>query len=236
MKRKTNWHTIIFWVILVSLAASAVFVTIRLIASPADPNAAQPYEKVKSDYALMLLQCLLGIAAMFLPGLLSKRWRLHIPSRMIMLYVLFLYAAIYLGEVRSFYYKIANWDTILHTCSGAMLGALGFSIITLLNKSDKIPMNMSAVFVCLFAFCFAIMLGVVWEIYEYTMDGLMGLNMQKFMLEDGTQLLGRAALRDTMKDLIVDLLGALVSVAIGFVSLRKNNVGWLETLQIRKEE
>ena len=36
-----------------------------------------------------------------------------------------------------------NWDNILHTFSGAMIGALGFSIVTLLNKTEKVPMELS---------------------------------------------------------------------------------------------
>ena len=30
-------------------------------------------------------------------------------------------------------------------------------------------------------------MGVVWEFYEFTLDGLLGLNMQKFALENGLQ-------------------------------------------------
>ena len=82
-----------------------------------------------------------------------------------------------------------------------MIGALGFSIVTLLNKTEKVPMELSPLFVALFSFCFAVTLGVVWEFYEYTFDGLLGLNMQKFALENGTLLIGRAALADTMMDM-----------------------------------
>ena len=91
-----------------------------------------------------------------------------------------------------------------------MIGALGFSIVTLLNKTEEVPMNLSPLFVALFSFCFAVTLGVVWEFYEFTFDGLLGLNMQKFALENGTQLIGRAALTDTMIDLFVDAVGALL--------------------------
>ena len=71
---------------------------------------------------------------------------------MMVLFALFLYCAIYLGEVRDFYYHVPHWDTILHTFSGAMLGALGFSVINFLNKTDRVPMNLSPVFVASFAF------------------------------------------------------------------------------------
>ena len=71
--------------------------------------------------------------------------------------------------------------------------------------------------------CFALAAGAIWEIYEYTLDGLMGLNMQHYHLVDGTPLMGRAALYDTMKDLIVDALGALVVSVIGYIALKRQH-------------
>ena len=142
-------------------------------------------EEVRSreDYVLMLLQCLLGIAAIVLPLRLIRQKTLQIPRVMLVLYIAFLYCAIFLGEVRSFYYAVPQWDTILHTMSGAMLGALGFSMIAIFNNAERIPLNLSPVFIALFAFCFALAMGAVWEIYEFTMDSVFGTNMQKYMLE-----------------------------------------------------
>lgn len=59
--------------------------------------------------------------------------------------------------------------------------------------------------------------------------------MQKFALENGVNLVGRLALKDTMKDLIVDALGAFVMSFIGFVSL-KYKKGWIEGLIITKNK
>ena len=70
------------------------------------------------------------------------------------------------------------------------------------------------------------------EIYEFTFDGILRLNMQKFMLENGTQLIGRAALLDTMKDLIVDCLGAFIMSFVGYLSLRYKT-GFIEKLQLK---
>ena len=72
----------------------------------------------------MLTQCILGIIAFFLPNMLSKKLKIVIPTNMYIVYVLFLWGAVFLGEVRNFYYRVPHWDTILHTCSGAMLGAI----------------------------------------------------------------------------------------------------------------
>ena len=167
--------------------------------------------------------------------MISKKARIVIPSSMYVVYVIFLYAAIFLGEVRDFYYKIPHWDTILHTFSGAGIGALGFSVVSLLNKEKKIDFNLSPFFVALFSFCFAVTIGVFWEIYEFSFDGILGLNMQKFALENGSRLLGRAALMDTMKDLIVDSLGAFIMSVLGYISI-KFKKGWLDKILITEKK
>ncbi len=232
LKKKLDLQKLICNFVFFVLVVSFVFLVIRVILAPLELDPQHMNARLKGDYVLMMVQCLLGIVAMMLPDMLKKRLHLSIPSGMMILYALFLYCAIFLGEVRSYYYTVKHWDTILHTFSGGMLGALGFSFVTILNKSDRIPMNLSPLFVAVFSFCFALTLGVFWEIYEFTFDGILGLNMQKFMLEDGTLLMGRAALKDTMKDLIVDGVGAFVMSLIGYVSL-KYKKGWVEQLQLR---
>ena len=76
-----------------------------------------------------------GLIVMFLPSFVERKLSLRIPNYMFVLYFVFLYCAIYLGEVWSFYYRIPFWDMILHTFSGMMLGALGFSLVSLLNSA-----------------------------------------------------------------------------------------------------
>ena len=114
---------------------SVIFLVIRITMVPAEAVAEDV--RVKSDYLLMLVQCILGIVAMRLPDFIEHKIQIHIPSNMLLLYTVFLYCAIYLGEVRAFYYNVPHWDTILHTFSGGMLGALGFSSVTILNISRK---------------------------------------------------------------------------------------------------
>lgn len=236
MKQKGDrLQKIIFLLVMITMAISAVAVAVFLITAPSIPTEGEP--RVKSDYVLMLLQCLLGLVAMLLPSVLQKKFGLVIPSRMMVVYAVFLYCSIYLGEVRSFYYSFANWDNILHTFSGAMLAALGFSVINLLNRTDRVPISLSPIFVAVFTFCFAVTVGVVWEVYEFLADGILHTNMQKFAMEGGADLVGRAALADTMTDLIVDSLGALVISVVGYISL-KFQKGWVEklTLRVRKSE
>lgn len=219
-------------IVFTTFIISAVYVTVKMILSPTISPGNNLSVRVKSDYAVMLVECILGTFAMLLPGMLKKHLHLYIPSKMIIVYAAFLYCAIYLGEVHSFYYHVRNWDTVLHCFAGAMLGAIGFSFITILNRAESVPMNLSPVFVAVFTFCFAITLGVIWEIYEFSVDLILNTNMQKYALENGTLLIGQAALKDTMKDLIVDTIGAFIMSAIGYISL-KNKKGWLEKLQMK---
>lgn len=216
-KLKLNAKEIIGLILFLSLMFSIVFTVIRYINAPETRPEGDESIKIKSDYQLMLVQCILGIVVMFLPSVIQKKFKLAIPGYMFVLYFIFLYCAIYLGEVRNFYYAVPHWDTMLHTFSGAMLGALGFTIAELLSDSPNQKVQLSPFFIAFFGFCFAIAAGAIWEIYEYTIDSIMKLNMQKYAFEDGTFKIGRAALNDTMKDIIVDVIGALIIAVLGYI-------------------
>ncbi|MBQ7999972.1 MAG: hypothetical protein IJ298_01985 [Ruminococcus sp.] len=204
-------------ILFITLVVSVVYSFVNFLFAPAELADAQPYEKLKSDYLLMTTQCLLGIVVMTLPALLDRKWKIVVPNAIVVLYYAFLYCAIYLGEVHSFYYLIPHWDTILHAFSGAMLGALGFILVDILNKDKNVSVSLSPLFLSIFAFAFALAVGALWEIYEYSFDAVLGLNMQKHTTEAGVALAGTQALADTMKDLIIDALAAFAVSAVGFV-------------------
>lgn len=217
--------------VMISFIAPIGFLIFKVATTSNVVSEASTDGRVKSDYILMLLECILGIFAMILPSMLTKRFRLVIPDKIYYLYVLFLYAAIYLGEVRDFYYVIPYWDTILHSLSGLMMGFFGFSLVDILNNNNK-RVTLSPFFIAFFSFAFAISVGVVWEIYEFSADQLFATNMQKYKLQDGTELIGKEALEDTMEDLIVDAASAFVASTIGYISL-KYKKGWMNDLRIR---
>ena len=198
-KQRSKAARIIGFILFVSLVLSVVYSFIRFCMAPAEPLDDQMYEKVKADYLLMFVQCLLGTVVMMLPSVLAKRFQVVVPNAIVILYFVFLYCAIYLGEMHNFYYVVPHWDTILHAFSGAMLGALGFILVNLLNQDQHIRVSLSPFFVAVFAFCFALTVGALWEIYEFSFDALLGLNMQKHTTEAGVALVGTKALADTMK-------------------------------------
>lgn len=203
-----------------TLILSALYSLTRVIMPQPFADKGFEYAPERSDYVLMFIQCLLGLVVLSLPSLVSRKWKFSIPNFIYVMYYLFLYCAIFLGEVLQFYYLIPHWDTILHFFSGAMLGALGFILVSWLNDSEMIRISLTPAFISLFAFCFALSCGAVWEIYEYVFDGLLDLNMQKFITSQGEILSGRAAITDTMKDIIVDAFSALMISVLGYGKLK----------------
>lgn len=144
------------------------------------------------------------IVVSLLPIVLGKRFAVVIPPEFEVLAVIFIYASLFLGEVHGYYIKYWWWDAVLHTGSGFLLGILGFLLVYVLNEKDDIGIHMRPRFVALFAFMFAVGIGALWEIFEFAMDQVFGLNMQK------------SGLVDTMWDLIVDSLGALIIALLGW--------------------
>lgn len=151
------------------------------------------------------------MGVMFVPAALGRRFQLvDVPVEFEALAVPFIFAALFLGEVRGYYEKYWWWDIALHTTSGLLLGIFGFLLVFVLNASTRIEVRMRPRFVALFAFTFAVAVGALWEIFEFAMDRLAGTQMQKPMFGDPS------GLTDTMWDLIVDTLGAAVISALGW--------------------
>lgn len=153
----------------------------------------------------------------YYPSVLAKKFGVYLPKTLQIIITLFIFASQYLGEMNGFYDKFTWWDTMLHAISGIILGLLGFMFVYLLNKNSETNVKLSPIFVVLFAFCFAITMGVFWEFFEYGADRLMGYNMQKFRMP------GQDGLVDTMEDLIVDTIGAIVICVFGWLYIKQEN-------------
>jgi len=161
----------------------------------------------------------LTIILTFLPFLVEKRYKIDIPEIFEILIVLFIYAALYLGEVQKFYLKIWWWDIFLHFWSAMALGMIGLTIIFIIYEKKKIKAK--PFWICLLAFSFAVSIGVIWEIFEFAIDQIFNFNMQKSMLGDNSGLI------DTMTDLIVNSIGALIGSIIGYFYIKENKKGYL---------
>ncbi len=143
-------------------------------------------------------------------------YQIKIPVGFTAAIVAFIFGTLFLGEVGDFYERYWWWDILLHTGSAVGFGLIGFIVMFILLKGDKLaapPLT-----IAMFACCFAISIGAVWEIFEFSMDQLFGFTMQK------------SGLVDTMFDLIVDTLGAIVGSAAGYCHLRDWRFGKLSDL------
>lgn len=153
------------------------------------------------------METLLILFVTFLPMLLGRHFDFRLPHIFEALAVLFIYMSLFLGEVLGYYERFWWWDAVLHVGSGFLLGLLGFLLVYILNEKKEAQLDLSPGFMVLFAFMFAMGIGALWEIFEYAMDQIFGMNMQK------------SGLDDTMWDLIVDALGAFVIALFGWIHL-----------------
>lgn len=205
--------------------------------------------------------CLLTLILFTVPALLERKLSIQLPDTLEIIILLFIYAAEILGEIQAYYTTFPYWDTMLHTLNGFLCAAIGFSMIDILNRNERFSLSLSPLYLAIFAFCFSMTVGVVWEFFECTMDQFFLLDMQKdsvvhsiatVMLDptggnktqtirdiadvivvqsDGTQIpLGLGGyldigLLDTMMDLFVNFIGALVFSVIGFFYVRSRGKG-----------
>ena len=147
---------------------------------------------------------------------------------------------------------------MLHTTTGFLCAATGFALIDILNRNSRIKFELSPIYVALAAFCFSMTVGVLWEFFEFGMDRLFHMDMQKdtvvqsitsVMLDptnrnipvtiDGIhsvavngQDLGfdgylDIGLYDTMADLFVNFIGAVVFSTIGYFYIKQRGKGRL---------
>lgn len=161
-----------------------------------------------------------GIAAIIsVPLVVVSKLRVYIPPQFQLITIAIVFAALFLGEVRDYYTRFAWWDTALHAVTGFLMGMVGFLIVYLFNEVEHIGLRMKASFVAFFAFMFALGAGAIWEIGEFILDQTLDMNLQKPMHDDPS------GLTDTMYDLMVDALGALVICVYGYLHLKRPHRG-----------
>ena len=161
-----------------------------------------------------------------------------------------------MGELGCYFISYPHWDSMLHTVTGFLCAATGFALIDILNRNSRIKFTLSPVYVALVAFCFSMTVGVLWEFFEFGMDRLFLLDMQKdtvvtsitsVMLDptnknipvtidgitsvavNGTDLGFNGyldiGLYDTMADLFVNFIGAVVFSVIGYFYIKRRGKG-----------
>jgi hypothetical protein len=140
------------------------------------------------------------------PLVLADRVGINLPVPFVAAVTLFVIASVFMGEAFDFYERVWWWDIALHGTSAVGFGLVGFVFVFMMFEGDKFAAPPWAM--CLMAFGLAMTAGACWEIFEFLMDLWLGLNMQK------------SGLKDTMGDLIVDVIGAAFASWLGYVYLR----------------
>lgn len=149
--------------------------------------------------------------------ILFQRWSgIRIPPGFVAAIVFFLVGTLFLGEVGDFYERFWWWDVMLHSGSAVGFGLIGTVIVLMMAQGRRLAAT--PFFIFIFSLSFAIAIGAVWEIFEFAMDQMFGLNMQK------------SGLVDTMWDLIVDSVGGLIGASAGFAYAKGHETGRLTSV------
>ena len=212
---------------------------------------------IRGEYESAFI-CLLVLALFLLPFFIQQNFGIELPSTLEIIILLFIFAAEILGELECYFITYPHWDSMLHTTTGFLCAATGFALIDILNRNSRIKFELSPIYVALAAFCFSMTVGVLWEFFEFGMDRLFHMDMQKdtvvqsitsVMLDptnrnipitiDGIhsvavngQGLGfdgylDIGLYDTMADLFVNFVGAVVFSTIGYFYIKQRGKGRL---------
>ena len=205
--------------------------------------------------------CILTLILFLVPSFIERKIQIDLPDTLEVIILLFIFAAEILGEIRAYYISIPYWDTMLHTLNGFLCAAIGFSLLDILNRHERLSFSLSPLYLAIMAFCFSMTIGVLWEFFECTMDVFFHLDMQKdtvvntissVMLDpnggnvptaihnitdvivvtaDGSEIpLGLGGyldigILDTMKDLFVNFIGAVVFSFIGYFYVKSRGKG-----------
>lgn len=123
---------------------------------------------------------------------------------------LHIFISIFLGTTLNFYAYIPQFDFYLHLIFGFVFSVISMPVLRYFLKNSNLNISDLSVFFTVFIiFCFASTCGVMWEIYEFTVDHLFKLNTQN------------NSLLDTMTDIIANTSGTITFCIYYFFKKRK---------------
>ncbi len=203
-----------------------------------------------------LFYCVLTLVLFITPFFAEENFGIELPRTLEIIILLFIFAAEILGELQCYYLKVPHWDTMLHTVNGFLCAAIGFSLVDMFNRTERMTFRLSPLYMAIVAFCFSMTIGVLWEFFEFGGDMIFHTDMQKDTvisaiysvdlnptgkniavgIENITEVyingepLGVGGyldigLIDTMKDLFVNFIGAVIFSIIGFFYVKGRGQG-----------
>ncbi len=176
-------------------------------------------EKMRVRLFFSLLQYIAMSIVLISPRLLKKFANFEEPVEVHISVTAFAFLGLVLGDGLNFYGKIGWWDSLLHFTSGIILSFIALWLLQMLILRRKY-LFMHRALLYIFVVAFSLAVGAVWELCEYTVDDIFHTNNQQYMAttrativsSDDEPLEGHDALADTMKDLALDLAGAILVV------------------------
>lgn len=237
VKNKLNASQIVervlFWFIFFTLVGTMAFIIVALAIGGFSKGV---YGKGVYSNVGDLIRVLIAFLLLLAPSFMERKLNYKLPSFIYIMFVTFLFLSIYLGHVVGLYKRIPYYDTFVHTFSSVVWGLLSFSILKMISDNSKFKIK--PWFILFFSICFAVSLGVFWEFWEFLRDYYTGTNMQRFQnVANGQNFIGQEALLDTMRDLFVDALGALIAGVVGFIAVKVDEKNFEKlTIHFKKQE
>ena len=243
-------------------AVFAVYIVLRLIVI-----VSLVFALVRGNFENAVL-CVATLLLLLAPSFIEKSFSVELPSVFEIIIMCFAFSHAILGEIGCFYVKVPWWDTMLHTLNGFLCAGVGFSLIDR-DKRFRFELSPVYVALVAFCFSMTVgVLWEFFEfgsdmIFKtdmqkdtvirsitsvaldptksntpVTVDGITSVVVNGRELGVGGYL--DIGLIDTMKDLIVNFIGAVVFSIFGFIYIkyrgRKSRVVENFMVTVRKEE
>lgn len=200
--------------------------------------------------------CLLTLVLLMLPTMIERSLMIDLPNTLEIIIMLFIFAAEMLGEIQAFYTTYQGWDTMLHTLNGFLCAAIGFSLVDMLNSLSLSPVFMAIVAFCFsmtigvlweFFECAMDQLFLLDMQKDSIMHSISSVMLDPtggntpVIIRDITDVIVVAGgeeiplglggyldvgILDTMKDLAVNFVGAVIFSFIGYFYVKNRGRGW----------
>ena len=197
MQKKKDYNYLYYFIQLVLFGLLIMFICTYF----AGVKATEVFRESKEN----IFTCIYCLLFSFLPYIL-KRWNVRTTKTLEVYFILAIMAHFLLGDMLHYYRDVWFFSFVIHFFNSFMIGTIIYGILLRHCK------NQSKFFMFLTTVAFTALIGVLWEVCEYAIDGMAGRNMQRFNDSvTGEPFIGRKALQDTMIDLMMDTVGGLLA-------------------------
>lgn len=166
-----------------------------------------PVELYHGEF-LFFIATAAAIVLSIVPSALQRNYDVTLPFELDLLITLSIFLHTFMGEWLDFYQKVRGWDKLLHFYGSAVAGLLAFVTVYTFHYSKRIRLTLPVI--GFFTVAIAMAAGGIWEIGEFTFDKLFIRQTQN-------------GLDDTMWDMILDLIGAVLIAVLGMIYVRYSN-------------